>query len=437
MYRTDSVFRHRGRSLSASKPPGNKPAGNKSASNKPSGLREHGFKLQVQKMQDSECQPSVAETAQQADAAIAASRLKDEFLAMLGHELRNSLAPIRAALDLMRLQGTHSREQDIIERQVGHLVRQVDDLLDISRIAGGKIALRCQPIELRTVITQAIEITGPLLKGREHQLEIQVAALGLVVDADPARLAQVFSNLLSNAAKYSDAGSRIVIAAARCGDNVRVCVRDHGVGIAPDMLDQVFGLFVQQRQTLDRARGGLGLGLTIVRRLIEVHGGTITVRSAGLDQGSEFIVELPAHDGVVAGSVSEPALAPLRTAAAPSGRILIVDDNTDAAEMLQCSLTALGYTVAVASDGFAALRLAPSFVPDVALIDIGLPRMGGCELAQKLRESGALPQLQLVALTGYGHAADFERSAAAGFTRHLVKPVELSKLDRLLKKLGA
>ena len=232
-------------------------------------------------------------TQMQAAEAIAANRVKDEFLAMLGHELRNPLSTIRAALELLRLQGKSSRELDIIARQVGHLTVLVDELRDVSGIVGGKIELRKQPIELAAVIGRAVEMTDPFLQERAHQLELQLPAQGLLLEADLGRLAQIFANLLTNAAKYSDPGSRIVLAASRVGDKICAQVIDQGVGIARDMLERVFELFVQQPRTRDRSRGGLGLGLAIVRRLVEAHGGTIAVHSDGPGKGSRFTVELP------------------------------------------------------------------------------------------------------------------------------------------------
>jgi signal transduction histidine kinase/DNA-binding response OmpR family regulator len=388
---------------------------------------------------------ALAENEQQREAlrdarleAEAASRAKDEFLAMLGHELRNPLSPILTALQLMRLRGTQSREQDIIERQIGHLVRLVDDLMDVSRIARGKLELRKRRCELAKIVIQAVELASPLLEQRRQPLDVHVPRVGLCVDADLDRMAQVVSNLLANASKYSDPGSRIVVKGTREGPWVRVSVKDEGIGIAPDMLGKVFDRFVQQPQALDRAKGGIGLGLTIVKSLVELHGGTAAVHSEGPGRGSEFVIELPASELSCADQESELELANAKDAAQARererGRILVVDDNDDAADTLAVALEQLGYVVEIAYDGPSALAKAQAFRPDVALLDIGLPVMDGYELASKLRELGGAPQRpRLVAITGYGQEADRRRSAAAGFEKHLVKPVDLTQLESILR----
>jgi len=362
-----------------------------------------------------------------------ANRAKDEFLAMLGHELRNPLAPITTALQLMKLRSDPalSKERTIIERQVDHLTRLVDDLLDVSRITGGKIELNRQRLELASVVASAIEIASPLLEQRQHHLTVEVAPRGLPVDGDPVRLAQVVSNLLTNAAKYTEPGGYIALHAAREGAAVVLKVKDNGIGIAADMLPRVFELFVQERQSIDRARGGLGLGLTIVRTLVKMHGGTVSVHSQGHGLGSEFTLRLPAADSPAA-AVADAVRAdgpPLRP---DLRRVLIVDDNADAAELLSTMLEFLGHKTRVAHDGPAALKLVESFVPDFAVLDIGLPVMDGYELAQKLRERPALRSLRLVALTGYGQQTDRQRSAEAGFFAHLVKPIQIALLEALL-----
>ncbi|NUO52424.1 MAG: response regulator, partial [Polyangiaceae bacterium] len=309
-----------------------------------------------------------------------ASRTKDEFLAMLGHELRNPLSPILTALELMRLRGQYSREQDIIERQISHLTRLVDDLLDVSRITRGKVELKKRRIEIAEVVARSIEIASPLLEQRAHRLETDLPRRGLAVDADLDRLAQVFANLLTNAAKYSDQGSRIVVSAERGDGVIRVRVRDFGIGIAPDMIGKVFGLFVQESQSLDRSRGGLGLGLAIAKNLVEMHKGTVAAFSDGPATGTEMVVELPAaHGDEPEDDLTDDGMdAALRTA---RKRILVVDDNDDAATMLKFAFEELGYAVEIANDGPSALRIAKSFRPDVALLDIGLPVMDGYELA--------------------------------------------------------
>ena len=361
--------------------------------------------------------------------AEAANRAKDEFLAMLGHELRNPLAPIATAIQLMKLRGAPVPELGTLERQTAHLARLVDDLLDVSRITRGKIELRRRNVEMAEAVLRAMEMAAPLIEQRAHLVDIQaVPRSGLAVHADPERLAQVVFNLLANAAKYSEPGSPIVLRAWREGGRVRFSVRDEGVGIAPEMIGRVFDMFVQQEQTIARSEGGLGLGLTIVRSLVELHGGTVTARSAGVGRGSQFTVELPAAAGLIDAAESQ---SQIRTSGG-GRRVLVVDDNVDAANALGQLLRMLGHEVEVAHDGPRALQGARDFSPEVALIDIGLPVMDGYDLAQRLR-SQCGPVTRLIAVTGYGLERDRERSSQAGFTDHLVKPIELASLQRLLE----
>jgi signal transduction histidine kinase/DNA-binding response OmpR family regulator len=363
--------------------------------------------------------------------AESANRAKDEFLAMLGHELRNPLAPIQTALQLMRLRGDQSlsNERRVIERQVEHVVRLVDDLLDVSRITRGKVELKRVEVELADVIAKAIEIAGPLVEEHAHILSVDVPRTGLRVSADPVRMAQVFANLLTNAAKYTGERGAIAIRATRDGAEVVARVTDSGVGIDPEMLPRVFEVFVQERQSLDRAQGGLGLGLTIVRNLVALHGGSVSAHSEGRGRGSEFVVRLPAIGGAAVAAAA-PALEAAADALVADGlRILVVDDNVDAADLLAETLRATGHAAAVAYDGRSALAVAGTFAPDVALLDIGLPVMDGYELGGKLREAN--PAIRVVALTGYGQDSDRRRSQAAGFDGHLVKPVELDHLISL------
>ena len=387
------------------------------------------------------------------DAAESAVRAKDEFLAMLGHELRNPLSPILTALQLMRLQGGASseRERVVIERQVNHLTRLVDDLLDVSRIARGRVELRLEPLEISEVVARALEMASPLIEERSHHVSVDIPRRGLLVDGDPTRLGQVISNLLTNAAKYTPPGGDIDVAAEASGDDVVLRVKDSGIGIAPDVLPRVFDLFVQEQQALDRSRGGLGLGLTIVKNLVERHGGSVTARSDGAGHGSEFIVRLPAARPSSSAAPSrapstprrralEPGLDALATSAdaAPrASRVLIVDDNQDGAEMLAAALDALGYPTAVAHDAPAALRIAVDFLPDVALLDIGLPVMDGYELAAHLRAIPQLAHLHLIALTGYGQSEDRRRTREAGFHYHLVKPVDIASIEAAMKLRGS
>jgi PAS domain S-box-containing protein len=362
-------------------------------------------------------------------AAEAASRAKDEFLAMLGHELRNPLAPLVTALELMRLQGGEAfrPERTVIERQVAHLGRLVDDLLDVSRIVRGKVELRRHPVDLVGVVAKAVEMASPLLERQAHHLTCRVSPAPLVVDGDEQRLAQVFANLLTNAAKYTEPGGAVTVTAEAEGDAAVVRVRDTGIGMAPELLPRVFDLFVQGERSLDRSGGGLGLGLAIAQRLVALHGGAISAHSEGLGKGSELVVRVPLLVGLAAESIP-PAASPMPD---PGGlRVLVVDDNVDAAEMLARMLRRRGYAVETAHDGPEALAAAPRFAPDVALVDIGLPVMDGYELAGALRARATAPVL--VAVTGYGQASDRERSAQAGFAAHLVKPVHVDELCRVI-----
>jgi PAS domain S-box-containing protein len=366
----------------------------------------------------------------------AASRAKDEFLAILGHELRNPLAPILTALDLVRTRtpGAFPRELTVIERQVKHMVRLVDDLLDVSRIAGGKVDLELAPVELNDVVTRAMEMVSPLIEAKAHYVSVSVPESGLAVNGDPVRLAQVLANLLTNAAKYTPSGGSITVAAAREGATVSLRIRDSGVGISAEMLPQVFELFSQERQTLARSGGGLGLGLAIVQSLVEMHGGRVMARSEGLDKGSEFVLELPALGSKWEGKGAPTA--PIDGPAPELGRafenVLVVDDNADAAEVVADLLRAHGYEVRLALDGPAALALVEHFAPDVALLDIGLPVMDGYELAQRLQERLAPRRVPLIAITGYGREGDRVRAREAGFDFHLVKPVDFTRIENAI-----
>ncbi len=380
----------------------------------------------------------VSELASARQSAESANRAKDEFLAMLGHELRNPLAPILTALQLLRLRGIEAgeRERTIIERQVRHLVGLVDDLLDVSRITRGKVRISAQPVETNELVAKAIEQASPLLEQHRHNLEVDVPRHGLGVLADPARLAQVVANLLTNAAKYTPPGGEIRVSARAEGDEVVLSVRDSGIGIDPDMLPRIFELFSQDRQAIDRAQGGLGLGLAIVQSLVALHGGTVSARSDGPGRGSEFMIRLARI------ALPEEAAAPGSGPATPVEldeprlRVLIVDDNPDAAAMLSEALRAAGHITAAAHDGPAALELAARFSPHVALLDIGLPVMDGFELAHQFAARAGLRDTKLVAVTGYGQDQDRRRSIDAGFAAHLVKPVDLDDLTRLIEQLA-
>jgi PAS domain S-box-containing protein len=361
-----------------------------------------------------------------------ANRTKDEFLAMLGHELRNPLAPIMTALDIMRLRGdyTAERERSVIERQVHHLVGLVDDLLDVSRITRGKIELNRTRVELAEVVGRAIEMASPLIEQRQHDVTIAVAPIGLLVDADVARMAQVVANLLTNAAKYTEPGGHITVAASRENDEVVLRVRDTGIGIPAETLPHVFDLFTQERQALDRSQGGLGLGLAIVRSLVALHGGSVSVQSEGRGKGTELTVRLPAMSPLAAVSTEQGQN--LSAEPRDAGRALVVDDNADAAEMLGAALERYGWQVRIAHDGPTALRVVEDWVPQLALLDIGLPVMDGYELARRLRELPQTKDAKLIAVTGYGQERDRELSLAAGFDKHLVKPIKFNMLESVM-----
>jgi CheY-like chemotaxis protein/anti-sigma regulatory factor (Ser/Thr protein kinase) len=344
------------------------------------------------------------------------------------------------ALSLLRRESAapavREKALGILDRQLRHVVRLIDDLLDVSRITSGKVELQKQRVEVGAVVAKAIELASPLLEAREQQLALSVLPHGLAVDADPARLAQIISNLLTNAAKYSHPRSTIFVSASREREEIVVRVRDQGVGIAPEMLERIFDSFVQERQSIDRSQGGLGLGLAIVRSLVSLHGGRVAVHSDGRGRGSEFSIALPAarlHAEAAAPAIEH---ATPRTAVPPGHRVLVVDDNADGALLLCDALTALGHCTRSAHDGPAALRAATDFRPDVALLDIGLPAMDGYELAQRIRRDPALRGTRLIAVTGYGQESDRERARRAGFDAHVVKPVDIGRLEELVRQLG-
>jgi signal transduction histidine kinase len=365
--------------------------------------------------------------------AEAANRAKDEFLAMLGHELRNPLAPILTAMQILQLKGVATREAEIVQRQLRHMIRLVDDLLDVARLARGKIELKKRAVELAPLIGRAVEMASPLLEQGQHHLDVDVEE-GIVVEADPDRFAQVLSNLLMNACKYSPPASHIRLMARRDDTAIEVTVRDDGIGIAPEMLRRVFEPFVQDPSRRATSSGGLGLGLTIARNLIELHGGSIEARSEGAGKGSEFVVRVPALP-ISVSSGREARLPSLEARPPTAARVLVVDDNRDAAELLAYALQGAGYDVRTAADGPEALRLVNAFVPHVALLDIGLPVMDGYELGAALRSRFA--DLALFAVTGYGTAADRGRAEAAGFSGHFVKPVDLDEIFVALRQACA
>lgn len=364
-----------------------------------------------------------------------ASRAKDEFLAMLGHELRNPLAPIFSSLALIKRQSTEplSRPLAVIERQARHLSRLVDDLLDVARITSGKVVLDEQLVELRSVLANALEAVSPLLDQRLQEVTTALPADSVHVTGDPTRLTQVFANLLNNASKYTQIKGQIRLEAQVEGRHVVVRVCDNGAGISAELMPRLFQIFEQGSSTIDRSGGGLGIGLALARNLVQMHGGTVTAASEGLGTGSIFTVTLPVSLWAAQTPGLAGAASPDREPDPCEGlRVMLVDDNVDAVETMAEILRYSGFNVATALHPVEALALAPSFEPEVAIVDIGLPGMDGYQLATELRRLVGTRPLRFMALSGYGMANDHERSAAAGFERHLVKPVDFDKLVALL-----
>jgi two-component system CheB/CheR fusion protein len=365
-----------------------------------------------------------------------ADRHKNEFLAMLAHELRNPLAPIRNAVQILKMPGADRRTIDqareMMDRQLQHLVRLVDDLLDVSRIMRGKISLDRQPVDLATIVGRAVETAQPVIDAHGHLLTVELPDRPVMLGADLVRLAQVLSNLLTNAAKYTERAGRIWLTATAEGDEVICRVRDTGIGIASDLLPRVFDPFVQAERSLARSLGGLGVGLTLVKRLVEMHGGTVEAHSEGLGLGSEFVVRLPARWTEPVGAPGAPA-GPAIAADRARRRVLVVDDNVDAADSAAMLLRLWGHEVQTVYDGLAVLQAVRDFRPEVILLDIGLPGMTGYEVAQQLRAQPGLGSVVLAAMTGYGQDEDRRRSRAAGFNHHLTKPLDPLTLQALIE----
>ncbi|HYD96129.1 MAG TPA: ATP-binding protein [Noviherbaspirillum sp.] len=364
-------------------------------------------------------------------------RRKDEFLAMLGHELRNPLAPIMNSLELMRMHGDApalvARHRDTIARQVALMTRLVDDLLDVSRITRGKIELKMETIALDQVIERAVEIVRPLIDERNHRLDIRLPAPPVPLRGDTARLAQVLANLLHNAAKYTDPGGCIVVdAGQQDGKRIAIRVRDNGIGLEQALQDKIFDLFVQDAASLNRARGGLGLGLTLVRSLVRMHGGEVRVESEGPGRGSVFTVTLPLEPAASAAPEDGGTEQPLKAQQAPPKTVLIVDDNVDAGESLGEFLKAAGHHVHVATNGKSALLAAARLQPDVVILDIGLPDLDGYQVAQRLRSEIGLTSALLLAVTGYAQERDRVTARHAGFDHHFAKPLDIRRLEQLL-----
>lgn len=363
-----------------------------------------------------------------------ADRRKDEFLATLAHELRNPLAPLRHGLDVLRKNPDSADAdgiRDMMDRQLVHLVRLIDDLLDVSRVTQGKIELRKQTIQAADIIRSALETSRPLIEAGHHALSLEMSPQAIWLDADLTRLAQVISNLLNNAARYTPEGGRIALSLQRAGDDAVITVSDNGVGIPADMQSKVFDLFTQIDQHDGRARGGLGIGLALVRRLVAMHGGSIAVESPGIGRGSRFTVRIP----IAAAAPLPPieAAAPCQSApACRSLKVLVVDDNEAVAEAVGFMLEEIGHTYRLVADGRDALAAAEAFRPDVIVLDIGLPVMDGYAVCRAFRQSDRFKALPIIAQTGWGRERDKDQASAAGFDHHLVKPVTLAQLERLL-----
>ncbi len=379
----------------------------------------------------------------EADALREAERRKDEFLAVVAHELRNHLSPVSTSAAILGMDGVEAAAvrlaRETMARQLGLMTRLVGDLLDVARLKQGKVTLRPQPVRLASVLAQAVETARPQVEVRGHALSVSVAdEPPLTVDGDAGRLTQVFVNLLTNAAKYTPPGGQLGLSAAREGRLVVVRVRDNGVGIAPEMLGRVFDLFTQAGGA-EGERGGLGVGLALVKSLVELHGGTVEAHSEGTGRGAEFVVRLPVGAGAAAptGSVTPDQEQGAKDKGPDSRRVLVVDDKRDSADSLAMLLELLGHTARAAYDGPEALHVARQFRPEVVLLDIGLPTLGGLEVARRLREDPDLTGALLVAVSGYGAEEDLRRSRDAGFDGHLIKPCGLEDLEKLLKAMRA
>ena len=387
--------------------------------------RPRGFAKVTQDLSQREYARDLEKTAQR----------MNEFIAMLAHELRNPLGPIRNAVQLMQrlpaADPVQDEMRDTIERQSSHLLRIVDDMLDIARITRGSLTLERGVIDLALAVRSAVEIATPGIERAKHVLRVDLPAAALFVDADPARLTQIIANLLTNATRFTPDGGRITLTARQEDGEAVLAVQDTGRGIAADSLESIFGMFVQGKEPLQRIGGGLGIGLAIARRIAELHGGRVEAHSAGEGLGSEFILRLPLADAPAQPHAGAPEPRPAQKTAAR--RVLIVDDHLDAARTLDEVLRSLGHATRVAHDGAAALAAVEEFKPEVVLLDIGLPGMDGYEVARRMRARRSEAPLRIVAITGWGQEADRARSAAAGFDQHLVKPVEESTLQELLK----
>ena len=377
----------------------------------------------------------LAEIGRRSEAMREADRRKDEFLATLAHELRNPLAPIRNALEILRLAGDDpekaKRAREMMERQLAQMVRLVDDLLDVSRITTGKLAVRKSTIDLQGAVRDAVETVRPFLEARTHELHVELPPHPIAVEGDRTRLAQVFGNLLNNAGKYTEPGGRITISVREDPREAVVTVKDNGIGLTPEAMASIFDMFVQVDRSLERSQAGLGVGLTLSKRLVELHDGFLEARSAGAGQGSEFVVRLPLSSARLDAAAAAPGPGP---AASSGRRVLLADDNVDFATSLGQLLAARGHDVRVVHDGAAALATAAQFAPEIAFIDIGMPKVHGFEVARRMRAQPATAGCMLVAVTGWGQENDRRRAREAGFDRHLVKPVDPQQIESILEE---
>jgi len=396
-------------------------------------LEEVGKRTEALEQSNNHLSVEMAQRRRAEDALRAAARTKDQFLATLAHELRNPLAPITNAVEILRRSAAENAVQQralqIMSRQVQQMVRLIDDLLDVSRITTGKVLLELGRVDIIAVLQSAVEISQPGIEARKHQLSLDLPAGPIFVEGDSTRLAQVFANLLNNAAKYTDEGGSIQVRLEESPEQVQVHFTDSGLGIAPEQQDSIFDMFVQVDQTLERGNKGLGVGLTLARQLVELHGGKLTVKSDGLGKGSEFCVCIP-RGHVPAPVADEP---PVLAQPLPRRRVLVADDNVDFANSLSSILESLGQQVTVVHDGFAALEAAGRLMPDHIFLDIGMPGMNGYDVAERLRRQPATCDAVIVAITGWGQEKDRARARDAGFDQHLVKPVEVDKLVQLLR----
>jgi signal transduction histidine kinase/ActR/RegA family two-component response regulator len=401
-------------------------------------LAEVGTRAEELEASNRELRRETADRAAAESALRIADRRKDEFLAVLAHELRNPLAPISNALAILSMATLDPKllkVRDMMERQLRQLVRLVDDLLDVSRITTDKLVLRKEVVDLAEVIQGAADTVKPLFEARQHQLHLHVAPQSILLEADGVRLSQVISNLLNNSAKFSEPGGRVDVHVQLDGGHVEVRVTDTGIGISEEMLSEVFEMFRQADNSIEKIRSGLGVGLTLAKRLVELHGGTISASSRGLGEGSEFVVRLPVVNAASYLLERRAPEMPSR-AAGVAHRVLIVDDNVDFADTLAALLNQLGHQVRIAHSAEDALKVAPAYQADIAFLDIGMPGMSGYELAKRLRSRPETAHLVLIAVTGYGQERDRELAREAGFDRHLMKPVEFSTVVSMLEEFS-